>query len=320
MKREAFNALVAKMNGKDTTNEWDVVVSYDEDKINGLLRARPISQFENLPISKGTASAENDDTGQTEQREYEFDLKLLKPTLQFDDRYGRASLVFTVSGTYKRVSRKNLPRQKIPAGYQARIGVELFNVLGTFQNEGSSTRFTPNSSTSSLDNTGPNNSATVSPERDTARGVCLSFRRSSIEFEGVPDPSKFPSTVAFALEDGMRRSLSQNTQDHFIAGVTGYIGDPGMIMIRPKSFCFTVTPRDEREGTAGFLSMWIDVEGGSHNGLQPSGQTTLSFQPDGRGTSPIPQQASASIIFSHDIIARLFFLVCIPPIAFPFLV
>jgi len=36
----AFNELVSQMVGKDTLNGWDVLITYDEIKVNELLKAR----------------------------------------------------------------------------------------------------------------------------------------------------------------------------------------------------------------------------------------------------------------------------------------
>lgn len=36
----SFPDLVAEMEGKDTLKDWDVLVSYDEEKINHLLASR----------------------------------------------------------------------------------------------------------------------------------------------------------------------------------------------------------------------------------------------------------------------------------------
>lgn len=36
----AFPELVKRMEGRDTLNQWDVLVSYDEDTVNALLKAR----------------------------------------------------------------------------------------------------------------------------------------------------------------------------------------------------------------------------------------------------------------------------------------
>ncbi|GAB1194493.1 hypothetical protein APSETT444_003739 [Aspergillus pseudonomiae] len=298
MKRDQFNVLVESMKGKDTTHGWDVVVSYDEDKINDFLEAHPISAIESLPPFRGTGHDE-DDSGQVVAREYEFDIKLRSPKLQFIGRHGLAKLDFTITGTYKRHPSSSASVNQLPDGYQASIGAELYNVLGTLNDAGGNRQFiSPPSSHQS----GPNNATDV--QLNSARGVYLSLKEPEVHFQ--PQGGKISSAAKDALRDGLRNYLQQGTQEYLIAGVAGYDTDPSMIAIRPARFCFTVTPKDE-DGTPGFLSMWIGVEGGHKNGLQPSGMTTLAFQPGGTTyRSPIPSQTSASIIFSHDIMAGLF--------------
>ncbi|KAE8141028.1 hypothetical protein BDV38DRAFT_279483 [Aspergillus pseudotamarii] len=296
MKREQFNVLVGKMEGKDTTHAWDVVVSYDEDKINEFLEAHPISEIESLPPFRGTGIDEDDSTGKMVEREYEFYLKLHSPKLRFDGRYGKANLSFTMAGKYTKLwSSSDIT---IPDGYQASITVDLINITGTFD---SRRQFTPNSSGNTSGNIGPNNTTDV--QRESAQGVCLSFTNSTVDFQQV---ARIPSVAKEALKNGLRDYLQQNTQKHFIMGVSGYEPDQDMIVFRPAKFCFTITPKED-DGPPGFLSMLISVEGGYQNGLQPSGQTTLSFQPGGIPMSPIPSHTSASVIFSHDIMARRFF-------------
>lgn len=71
--KDSFKDLVKKMDAKDTTHQWDVLVSYDEDKVNELLQANPISIVENFPVFTGSALAENEDD-EMEERKYEFAL------------------------------------------------------------------------------------------------------------------------------------------------------------------------------------------------------------------------------------------------------
>ncbi|KAJ5517060.1 hypothetical protein N7527_008620 [Penicillium freii] len=118
--------------------------------------------------------------------------------------------------------------------------------------------------------------------------------------------SSLSGNVKVALHNALKAVFFEKVTDHFISGVNRKGDDSGTNVLKPRSFCFTVIPGDSK--IPGFLTMWIGVEGGSNNGKKSSGQNQLFFAPDGENaTSPIPDKCSASIIFSHDIIASQFF-------------
>lgn len=52
MEKIGYETLVGEMKTRDTTNGWDVVVSYDKDKINKLLKSRNDEGCLQLPEMK----------------------------------------------------------------------------------------------------------------------------------------------------------------------------------------------------------------------------------------------------------------------------
>ena len=60
MEKPTFESLVDQMKRKDTTRQWDVLVSYDEDKVSGLLKASQLTELEKWPEFAGTAVNEDD--------------------------------------------------------------------------------------------------------------------------------------------------------------------------------------------------------------------------------------------------------------------
>lgn len=115
-----------------------------------------------------------------------------------------------------------------------------------------------------------------------------------------------PSIVKEALLDGLNDYLKHFEYEHCITAVKKYTPDPSMIVLQPTSFCLTCTPGGTDGKECGTVGMWISVTGSSG---QKSGRTSIEFRPDTKTANPIPVGCSASIIFSHDLMARKFFMV-----------
>lgn len=289
MERKSLPDLAKSMEGNDATWQWDVVVSYDENKINEILNANPISELEALPVLIG--QTKNDDD---EDVAYEFNLKLPRPRLQFKSEFGTAALVADLQGTYKKKG-SDQQMKDIPPKYQLQIEVQLLNVSGTATSERSPAVRT-------------NYVVDLGEDPKASQSICISFNESKARISQKPptQEKRLSGTVMDALEDVLGTKFSENIKNHFISGVSRQGEDPAMNVLNPRSFCFTVIPGDSK--IPGVLTMWIGVEGGHNNGKRSSGQTNLFFAPDGQNsTSPIPDKCSASIIFSHDIMGSHFF-------------
>lgn len=230
----------------------------------------------------------------------------MSPRLQFQSPYGLARVIGDLRGTYKQVAPRSREAKPVPDGYQLAIDVDLFNVAGTLDNK------IPKSSPSKLERVRTNYVVGLGEDPDATRNICLSFENAKGTILGGPaeKKKKLTAAVSEALRDGLETALRRDIKDHFITGVTRRVNDPNLIVLQPTSFCFSVIPR-EPNNVPGTLLMWIGVRGGPENGKKPSGQTILSFEPDGKAACPIPESCSASIIFSHDLMARAFFAVSI---------
>lgn len=311
MKKLAFEKLVERMTAHDTTHGWDVLVSFDEDKVNQLLKANPISPLESFPKFNGTARVDGNDD-QPEDRTYEFKLSLMNPVLQFQSAYGKAKLSANITGTFQQISPRNMHPKDFPDGYQLQFDVDLKNVKGTYSETDNHTIFYPDKSDDQFKSVTTNYVVKLSPEKSSARGICLTFEDAKGTLIGNPPKDKeLTAGVKMALHDGLSPAIKALPQEHFITGVTQYMADQKMIVLQPTWFCFTVQPADVPNKLPGALLMWIAVQGGHDHGKQQGGATELHFEPDSDSASPIPDQCSASIIFSHNIMANAFFVVSI---------
>ena len=98
---------------------------------------------------------------------------------------------------------------------------------------------------------------------------------------------------------------------YYIAGLSNsYETRPeaGVQVLKPVSFCFTVTPPNSTASPPipAALCIWIGVKGGTNDGKHPEGPGLLAFAPNGFALTPIPVGNDCSIIFSSHVISSLF--------------
>lgn len=306
MSKDTYQGLVNRMKGKDTTESWDVVVSYDENKINELLQIHPISLIQNIKSARGTAEKDSDTSDDDEPTtvNYDFDLKLGNSKLKFKS-LETASLTSTLSGTYKKEG--DTKTRNIPDGYRLKLTVDLANMSGSHNNNNTNTQFVPDSSSSQYGTVGPSYTVNIGDGSNAARGICLVFKEASPDITFAGSGRKLSRIHAAALTDAIENIMKKQTgHKHFIAGVNSYTSVADMIVLKPRTFAFSIVPGDEQNSLPGTLMMWIGVEGGKGNGRRPNKQDLLSFRPD-KAANPIPTGSSASIIFSHDLMANSFF-------------
>ncbi|KAG8670828.1 hypothetical protein FPOAC2_04131 [Fusarium poae] len=321
MDKLGFENLINLMKGKDSTHEWDVVVSYDTVKVNEILQENPINNLESM--SYWGHAFDYDDQGTDVKHLYKFDVELPTPRLHFypTSRIGSVTLSAELKGKFELWKLQlddddQYPDDKDPnwkdsrpkadmAGvlaprYKVKIDVELRNVEGSGKSPDAPVDYTVH----------------LGDSPDASRKICISFKKTTVTLE-EPDANQQPKSgkrprrlgaiLKTALVEGMQKELNENHPEHFISGISRKTTDDSMITLRPSSFRFSIIEEDKQNKWPGILIMWIGVEGGYNNGLMPGGRTPLDFNPDGNIQSPVPKGCSASVIFSHDIFARKFF-------------
>lgn len=306
MDKLSYETLVKEMKGNDTTHGWDILLSYDEDKLNSLLQANPITILERWPkfIGQFILDEDGDDI-----REYEFEIETKSVFLTLKDKDGRAKLVGDLSGTYRVAGSQAKEPKPLKTGYKLALNVDLYNVKGTISDSGSQKTFVADRASGNLQYATADYVIQLDDGPDDAHAICLSFERAEASFENKPEPG-MSDLLKTALLDGLNKHLKNTTYEHFITGVKKYTPDPSMITIQPTSFCYTVEIGDTERGKPGTVSMWISVSSGS--GKIPTGRRPVQFMPNKEVRNPIPDNCSASIIFSHDCMANSFFQVGFP--------
>ncbi|KAL3468736.1 hypothetical protein BJX99DRAFT_242816 [Aspergillus californicus] len=300
-----YSVLVDEMKTFDTTNGWDVIVSYDEGKINNLLKTAQghgPTQFPDLEVE-----AYDPFTGEMVKTVYK--LKVSNPVLQFHSDLRSADLEYDLSGNFGPKS------TSVPPNTKMTLGVAVANLEGVVSTDVGDSGFKPNEGQvhpqpGERYKQAPN--YVVKIGESVTRGICLVFRDTTVK---VTNPSTDPivkgivnrlsGDIPIATADHLHKS----TYYYFIAGVGApppQVRDSTMVTLQPKSVCFTLLAGDTQLKLPGALIMWIGVEGGNYNGQEPGGSSSPTFHPDTLNVNPIPLENTASIIFSHDLIAREF--------------
>jgi hypothetical protein len=296
----AYEKLIEEMKGRDTTNGWDVVVSYDEDKINNLLKAKQGQGSVQLP--EMNVPFENPNTGDTENVIYR--LKLSNPSFKIEESSGRAVLTYNLTGDY------GAKRRPIPGGIEMHVTVGVARLEGTVTQDGGTSGFKPQANALHPDS---NTAKTQEPSQvvdmsgSACHGICIVFRDAQVDVVSQdPSNKRIANTLRTGIRDSTEDHLHKSEFHYFLGGVnaqaSGSVEENSSL--QPEKFCFSLVRGDEKRRQPGALVMWIAVQGGSSGRLTSSGRTSVTFHPDQSDRNPIPKGNSASVIFRHDLIAR----------------
>ncbi|KAE8154618.1 hypothetical protein BDV25DRAFT_135786 [Aspergillus avenaceus] len=298
----SYKSLINEMKGRDTTNKWDVIVAYNEDKINNLLA----QLYHDKPLNfEFKAPYEDPLTG--DKNDLDVRITLNKPVLEFSSNEGRADLTYDLTGDY---GPKRLP---IPDGTKMRIRVDIANLQGHTTTKPGDSGFKPTQKAlhpaTPLERSKQRANYVVSVDGDNAaQGVCIVFRDAMISISN-PDPQYNAriSMISSLVVPWTTNEFNKSDYYYFIGGTgvsSSRTRDTTVVTLEPTHFCFTMVQSKTRYNLTGALVMWIAVKGGRAPELGPGSYT---FQPRDRNLNPIPSGKTASIIFRHDIMADLFF-------------
>ncbi|KAK6333040.1 hypothetical protein TWF718_010864 [Orbilia javanica] len=309
-----FKDLVGEMEGKNTLNGWDILVSYSLDQLNLLLgqRAQQDISLNGIDPFDVTLAVNPFDT--SEQITYTVNLQMSALEMQFTaGTDAGVQLTLQLTGTATNTSTNE--EITLPAGQSVQITTSLVHVAGSSSGSSSSAS-TPGSVNS------PANCVII-VEEGTTHSICIDLTNPSVQIIPPPPSDGQANTLALAYTEALNSIITSVITNYFqtsgiqlqLAGINSSAESTGFIL-QPTAFCFSTvaTPSNDAQDPASgssasqdaALLIWISVAGGANNGQRPSGQTPVTFQPADDVRSPMPTGSSASVIFSHDIMIKSF--------------
>ncbi|PLN82659.1 hypothetical protein BDW42DRAFT_192863 [Aspergillus taichungensis] len=300
MKRLDYPDLVDLMKGRDTTRKWDVMVSYDEDKLNSLLRADSTKLKDVLTIPPFKREIQ-DNWGRSE--EVLFIMSLANPNLQFlSGDHNRVALKCQMTGHYESVGKTPKVEMPFPEGTSLELHVSLLNCAGQRVPDEKGVRFLLDTENGIPQGYPKDYTITLDPGNGRGNGLCLVFHdtTATITSENV--------IVGFGARKGIENHFHNDGKAlyYYLTGVSRYTPDAKNRVLEPVAFNFGISCGEKNQH--GVLTTWISVKGGAGGGERPSGQEPLTFKPDDKTTQwPIPNGSSASIIISSYAMVELFF-------------
>jgi hypothetical protein len=298
-----FPELSKKMKGLNTTEGYDILISYTEEKINQLLRERSeklksILEFGPIPGSfkfGGTELA------------FDLYMSLGHPLLQFDDELGNITLTFEIQKGYYE-AKPGGTKTNLTPGLELSFKTILVNATGTVDSSQSKDGFA-----GSVKPAMANEPVILNPdEKNVSQGVCISFAKASVDLLGTDDASrKAVEENAFIL-GSLKKYFQQNAElKYFIAGVSNqYHPDSGSQFLQPRSFCFNTLKGKTKEDES-VLCMWISVKEGTNRDDSSNQEDRGTFYD--KGSIPIPKGRSCSMIMNNDLLVKQFLLVQLTP-------
>ncbi|KAE8131252.1 hypothetical protein BDV38DRAFT_276117 [Aspergillus pseudotamarii] len=293
-----FSALRDAMKGLQTTEGYDVLVSYSEEKINQFLRARSEELKSVLEIGPLRTSVK------FFGRKYDVDIymSLDHPLLQFADDRGNIVLKYNIQKAhYEDIKTKDTTT--FPAGMVLSFDTKFANATGTVESSQSKDGFAGSGKTASA-----NELVIINPnEKNVSQGVCITFEKASVDLIGTTDASKEAVQDNLFVLGALKKYFQANAElKYYVAGVSNeYKPESGSHSLQPRSFSFSTlkgnTPKDKSA-----LCMWISVKEGTNRDQSSNKDFTSIFH--ATGLIPIPSGRSCSIIMHNDLVAKQFFM------------
>jgi hypothetical protein len=270
--------LVNSMKGVPTTNQWDVVCSYNEDHLNALLKQR----YDAGKLAKEvTLSAQREDPITEKAFTIAYDLYFDSPILSFmEGNPGFCQLTMPIKrGSYSILSGSDSRTVQLPPGKFSVVGTIPLAVV-----------------TGSTDDAAKEHSdvITFADGTEQRKYVVIHFKNAkgaTYKIMPEPDPAdKDPMVIYFlpVLNNYFTDKIAEI--DYKLAEVNN-TQNTDISVFTPQAFAFTSMGRDE----LGILSLYIQTKETGN----PPGNPTPSFQPGDEQMAPIPEGYTASIILSN---------------------
>ncbi|KAL1889078.1 hypothetical protein Sste5346_009143 [Sporothrix stenoceras] len=275
------DGLVSLMNGCDTLNGWDVLMSYSLVQLNALLAERATCLKLNTTITWEAEST--DPLGLVPDHTLVFNVQILQPTLRFVDTSNAVKLTFGLAGSFYAKDMPEVQPKQLPSGLTCELATSLVNVAGQWHDEG----WQPATGTTEAEGPVGNNWVTVL-EPGASPGSEANINTKTLV--------TLKPLVATYIEE----HFSSHGLHLCLAAVANSydVNDKTSEVLQPTQFCFTVA--------GDVVMIWIGLKGGPNTGTRASGQTGLIFALNSKAVSPIPLESTASIIFSHNTMVNMF--------------
>ena len=278
----SLSDLVSSMNGKPSTNQWDIVCSYTVAQLNQFLQA----QYEVGKLAKEVhLSTEREDPLMGTDFTISYNIQFASPQLGFiSGRSGFATLEMPIKdGSSYSVTPKGADKPtrtvSIPGGkYSVKAVVPLAAIrgdTGEIKEQGNIIEF---SDGGSHDN-----------------HVIIHFKNEKgTSYEIVPksDPQDKDTLETYFLPVLSQYFQTEiNEIDYALSTVNNSQPPSGLSVFTPKSFAFA----SMGDGDSGVLSLYIQTSESNN----PPGNASPSFQPGDSQVFPIPKSYTGSIVISN---------------------
>ncbi|KAJ8520298.1 hypothetical protein ONZ45_g2854 [Pleurotus djamor] len=288
-----LSTLVDGMKSAETTQNWDVIVSYSVDRLNNLLKTI-WSAKDALKVIKPVTT--HYDPREDDEYEMEWEVNLAFTTLSFKkDGDGHAHLEMTLNGRYRVKGEKrngdSYPWKNIPPGCAFVASIPLQSVRAR---EGDTKGSNPTPGRVPI---------TFDDHPDTKLHVVFNFDNTSSSVFSIECPDALSNTfqpLAPVLAKWMKEHVS--TVQYSLAAVAP-THTQGATYLTPEAMAFTLHRDDENS----CLSVYIKTK---DSGNAPGNQTRVFQLPGKKGMEalPIPRGYSASIIIRNKLFRERFLL------------
>ncbi|MDF2966059.1 MAG: hypothetical protein K0Q51_1447 [Rickettsiaceae bacterium] len=284
LKQPTYDELINTMSSDilSSTNKWDVLCSYKLAALNQVLHREhqktTLSQIVNF-------SSQETDPITDEPYTQNFYIKFGAPDFSFIEGVSNACVLkFPIEkDSYSQITLKDgtvLPQKNLPLGYTLISTVQLTSIKGNDNNHveaGKVVEF------------GDKDHASIALHFD------IKEAGSSFKIEPAPaNPAE--GTLLTSLKNAF--ALQTEVVNYNIIKLTSdSIKDK--VVLTPKSFVFT---SQALEANDGILNVWVQTKESGHD----QGDPHPYFKPHNTEMLPIPQNHSSSIIFSKQLIEKLY--------------
>ncbi|KAJ6261080.1 hypothetical protein Dda_3745 [Drechslerella dactyloides] len=276
---------------------WDVLVSYDIQMLNALLKAQgqTMKNVETVPVfsvDQKNILGKITDT-------YTFNVTLSDITIEFLDTVAAAPLQvnFKMSGDIKD---KGGDTVKFPDGVYLNIATTLAHVQGTISKDGT---FKPNPGTDKAPGW------IVATEPNVHNVVCINLQQNSLlnfGYSATTDAGKAFLNQLSGVSEPIAQHLDSAAGLSFCLAGVQHSGDAevgGDVALQPTCFMMSLIPKPQDGSGSGVLCLYIAVEGGVSSPGNAGGETAnLEFSPGGTSTNPIPKGSNSSVILNRYLV------------------
>lgn len=276
------NNLFSAMQKGKSTNNWDIVCSYSEDKINALLEQR----YDQKELTEKIAFSISVKDSRKNDHTVKYNLVCGTPLLKFAESGDfTCKLAFPLS-KFSYTIDKQTPIV-LDGKYSLTVSAPLANLNVDSKKVQSG------------------NSVVEFKKPNQKYSIFLHFKsKADTKFTLIPSLPDLKNMTShkdyFSLE--LQNHFQDNVKEieYVLTTVSNTKSSKGDIVISPKSFIFAIAKHKDTH--TGVLSIYIQTK----NSGNKQGDKQPSFQPGDKQTYPIPKGYSASLIFSRSFMDKVY--------------